>query len=163
MKVGISVNGKTYSAKAFKAGAGVVFYVTRVKGLRAPAFEELFQEVPDEHVGGGWVESGRWDGNRKAFDNTVDFLVGPDGAVWAKICSSPEELPKMSDYKGPGNLSPHLQADIQRRLRAFRILEEAEEARGVITMAREEAAVDGWALPVSVEDYLFWVEDEALI
>ena len=43
--------------------------------------------------------------------------------------------------------------DVLLRQKAFAILEQAEIDLGVIEMARDEASVDHWPLPVTVEDY----------
>ena len=53
--------------------------------------------------------------------------------------------------------------DVLCRQKAFKVLEQAEVNLGVIEMARDEASVDHWPLPVTVEDYLFWIEEEAFI
>ncbi len=44
---------------------------------------------------------------------------------------------------------------------AARILDEAEEAFAVKSMAEERALCGGWRKPDSIQDYLFWIEDEA--
>ena len=44
--------------------------------------------------------------------------------------------------------------------RAVRILDEAEEAFAVKSMAEEQALCGGWPKPDTVQDYLFWIEDE---
>ena len=49
---------------------------------------------------------------------------------------------------------------------ANRILDEAEEAFGARSLARERAAcppLGNWESPVTVADYLLWVEDEAAL
>jgi len=46
---------------------------------------------------------------------------------------------------------------------ANRILDEAEEAFGARSLARERAACGNWEPPVTVADYLLWVEDEAAL
>jgi hypothetical protein len=46
---------------------------------------------------------------------------------------------------------------------ANRILDEAEEAFGTRSLARERAACGNWESPVTVADYLLWVEDEAAL
>jgi hypothetical protein len=159
----ISINGESYPAQAFRAQDGVVLYVPQLERQDAPYFYQLFKDVPQEFVGRGWVGVGHWDGFRYDFETRADLLLGPDGTVWAQICGEPERLPEIDDQEDPIHLSPHYQADVFRRQRAFKILEEAEELYGAIEMARDEASVDHWPLPVSVEDYLFWIEEEAFI
>ena len=148
----------TIPTPAEEALDGAALVIQSDVGNPMPDLTTLFQDVPARRVSGGWIEAGEWDGNSFALDTWVDFQVAQDGTVWAKICSSVDNLPKV---KEPGDLSPFFQADIQCRRRAFQILEEAEDKMGVITMAREEATDDGWPYPVSVEDYLFWIEEEA--
>ena len=46
---------------------------------------------------------------------------------------------------------------------ANRILDEAEEAFGARSLARERAACGNWELPVTIADYLLWVEDETAL
>ncbi len=46
---------------------------------------------------------------------------------------------------------------------ANRILDEAEEAFGARSLASERAACGNWEPPVTVADYLLWVEDEAVL
>ena len=41
------------------------------------------------------------------------------------------------------------------------ILEEAEEAFAVKSMAEERALCGGWPKPETIHEYLFWIEDEA--
>lgn len=58
-------------------------------------------------------------------------------------------------------LEPELDGDSP-QLRALRILDDAEEAFAVKSMAEERALCCGWRKPDTVQDYLFWIEDEAL-
>ena len=44
---------------------------------------------------------------------------------------------------------------------AYRILDEAEEASGVRSLAKERAACGYWDLPQTVAEYLLWIEEEA--
>jgi hypothetical protein len=53
--------------------------------------------------------------------------------------------------------------DIMHLHQANRILEEAEEAFGALSLARQRAACASWDPPETVNDYLFWIEDEATI
>jgi hypothetical protein len=46
---------------------------------------------------------------------------------------------------------------------ANRMLDEAEEAFGARSLARERAACGNWEPSVTVADYLLWVEDEAAL
>jgi hypothetical protein len=45
--------------------------------------------------------------------------------------------------------------------KANRILDEAEEAFAVKSMAEERTASSEWPKPTSISEYLFWIEDEA--
>ena len=47
--------------------------------------------------------------------------------------------------------------------RARRILCEAEDAFEVVSMAHERASCGDWPAPALVQDYLFWIEDEARV
>ena len=47
--------------------------------------------------------------------------------------------------------------------RARRILCEAEDAFEVVSMAYERASCGDWPAPAMVQDYLFWIEDEARV
>jgi hypothetical protein len=46
---------------------------------------------------------------------------------------------------------------------ALRILEDAEEALGAKSMAQMRAANGSWRQPANVADFLFWIEDEAIV
>jgi hypothetical protein len=52
------------------------------------------------------------------------------------------------------------QLDIQRM--AFAILDEAEDAIGVKSLARERASCGEWPIPQTPGEFLFWIEDEAV-
>jgi hypothetical protein len=50
---------------------------------------------------------------------------------------------------------------IAQSCQANRILDEAEEAFGARSLAKERATCGYWELPQTVADYLLWIEDEA--
>jgi hypothetical protein len=91
---------------------------------------------------------GKWNGKEFSFETQVTFGVGPDGKVWAQVCNTPGELPDAAACD---------------TALALKILDEAEEAFNAKSMAEERAANGGWPKPVTVSDYLFWLEDEATI
>jgi hypothetical protein len=61
-------------------------------------------------------------------------------------------------------LAPQLLMMVQAdESQANRILDEAEEAFGARSLARERVACGNWAQPETVADYLLWIEDEATL
>ncbi|MEW5869895.1 MAG: hypothetical protein AB1894_11510 [Chloroflexota bacterium] len=102
-----------------------------------------------------------------ASEGDVLFGLGPDRAVWAKICDHPDELPLAEN--APGNPSAALRLGSgegrsgQVTALVWRMLTEAEETFGAKSMARERAACGGWPTPRSVADFLMWLEDEVEI
>ena len=89
----IEINGEACSGFAYQTQGGILIHLPSIQALHAPAFETLFQPLPEERLNGGFIEVGEWDGSAFPFEGDVLFGLGPDGAVWAKICDSPEELP----------------------------------------------------------------------
>jgi hypothetical protein len=62
-----------------------------------PPFESQFQLVPDGKVSGGHLEVGEFDGSSEyEWETDIEFLLGPDGKVWAKI-GSLDDLPDDDD------------------------------------------------------------------
>ncbi len=61
-------------------------------------------------------------------------------------------------------LAPQLLLMVQAdESQANRILDETEEAFGARSLARERAACGNWEPPMTIADYLLWVEDEAAL
>jgi hypothetical protein len=158
MNIQLEINGEPYTGSAFKTNDGILIHLPGVQAASAPPFETLFQGVPENKPNGGFLEVGEWNGKEFSFETQVTFGVGPDGKVWAQVCNTPGELPDAGDSPRPGHL-----ADTDVTALAFKILEEAEEAFNAKSMAKERAANGEWPLPVTVSDYLFWLEDEATI
>jgi hypothetical protein len=146
----IEINGETCTGIAYQATDGILIHLPGLQAPHAPAFETLFQPLPEERLNGGFIEAGEWDGKAFPFEGDVLFGLGPDGAVWARVCDHPDELP--SAENAPANL-----------LQAWRILADAEEALGAKSMARERAACGNWPRPHTIPDFLMWLEDEASI
>ncbi len=56
-------------------------------------FESQFQPVPNGKVSGGHLEVGEFDGSSEyEWETDIEFLLGPDGKVWAKV-GSLDDLP----------------------------------------------------------------------
>ena len=148
MNIQLEINGEPYTGTAFKTNDGILIHLPGVQAASAAPFETLFQGLPENKLNGGFLEAGEWHGNEFAFETQVTFGVGPDGKVWAQVCSNPGDLPDAADCD---------------TALGYKILDEAEEAFDVKSMAEERAANGGWPKPVTVSDYLFWLEDEATI
>ncbi len=105
-------------------------------------------KVPPHKVDAGHIEVGEWNGRSYPLDQDVSFSLSSDGqVVWAQICA-PHELPLID----AGSLE---------RI-AWRILGDAnDDELGILEMARERATTGGWPCPVTIQDFLFWIEDEA--
>lgn len=146
----ITIDGVSHDATAYQIAGGILIHLPGISLPEAPLFETLFQSLPDDRLLGGFIEVGDWDGKGYAFEGDVLFGLGPDGAVWGKICDHPDELPLAENV--PGNTAL-----------AWRMLAEAEEAFGAKSMALERSACGGWPTPRSVADFLMWLEDEAEI
>ena len=140
----IELNGEPYSGFAYQTQDGILIHLPGLQAPHAPGFEALFQPLPEERASSGFIEIGEWDGNAYPFEGDVPLMLGPDGAVWVKVCNAPDELPLAVDEP-----------------RAWRILEEAEEAFGAKQMAEERAACGEWPAPTTIADYLMYIEDEA--
>lgn len=158
MNIQLEINGEPYTGSAFKTNDGILVYLPGIQAASAPPFETLFQGVPENKLNGGNLEVGEWNGKEFSFESQVTFGIGPDGKVWAQVCNTPGELPDADVSPQPGR-----SADAGDTALAFKILDEAEEAFNAKSMANERAANGGWPLPVTVSDYLFWLEDEATI
>ncbi len=48
-------------------------------------FESQFQPLPNGKVSGGHLEVGEFDGSEYEWETDIEFLLGPDGKVWAKV------------------------------------------------------------------------------
>ncbi len=159
MDIQIEINGEPYTGKAYKAGNGIIIHLPGVQAPNAAPFESLFQAMPDGKMSGGFLEVGEWKAMKEPsrqeypFETQVNFVVGPDSKVWALVCDSLDELPEIGD--------PLPQASSEEIAR--RILNEAEEAYGATSMAKERAACSGWPEPKLVPEMLFWIEDEASV
>jgi len=148
MNIQLEINGEPYTGTAFKTNDGILIHLPGVQTASAAPFETLFRGLPENKLNGGFLEVGEWNGKEFSFETQVTFGVGPDGKVWAQVCDTPGELPDAATCD---------------TTLAYKILEEAEEAFNAKSMAEERAANGGWAKPVTVSDYLFWLEDEASI
>jgi hypothetical protein len=154
MNIQLEINGEPYTGTAFKTNDGIrrmICIRIHLPGVQAPSaapFETLFQGVPERKLNGGYLEVGPWNGREFTFETQVTFGVGPDGKVWAQVCNTPGELPD---------------ANACDTSLANKILEEAEEAFEAKSTAEERAANSGWPKPTTINDYLFWLEDEATI
>lgn len=148
MNIQLEINGEPYTGTAFKTNDGILIHLPGIQAASAAPFETLFQGLPENKLNGGFLEVGEWNGKEFSFETQVTFGVGPDGKVWAQVCDTPGELPDAA--AGDTTL-------------ACKILDEAEEAFDAKSMAEERAANGGWPKPVTVSDYLFWLEDEATI
>ena len=51
----------------------------------------------------------------------------------------------------------------QTRAKGWRMLQEGEEAFAVMSMVEERAYFDGYEWPITIEEYIYWIEDEARI
>lgn len=166
MNVDLKIYGRTCQGNAYKAGRGLIIHLPEMKISRAASFETMFLPIPQERAAGGFLEVGQWNGSRYEFEGNVAFCLAPDGSVWAKICDSPEELPLVRGENGvsqedfPGKAESSAGSDSEL---ASRILDEAEEAFTARSMAKERAACGGWKPPATISDYLFWIEDEAMV
>ena len=95
----IELNGEAYTGFAYQTQDGICRMLCiriHLPGLQAPhtpGFEALFQPIPEERVSGGFIEIGEWDGSSYPFEGDVPLMLGPDGAVWARVCERPDELP----------------------------------------------------------------------
>jgi len=148
MKIQLEINGEPYTGTAFKTNDGILIHLPGVQAASTAPFETLFQGLPENKLNGGFLEVGEWNGKEFSFETQVTFGVGPDGKVWAQVCDTPGELPDAAACD---------------TTLACKILDEAEEAFDARSMAEERAANGGWPKPVTVSDYLFWLEDEATI
>jgi len=148
MNIQLEINGEPYTGTAFKTNDGILIHLPGVQAASAAPFETLFQGLPENKLNGGFLEVGEWNGKEFSFETQVTFGVGPDGKVWAQVCDTPGELPDAAACD---------------TTLACKILDEAEEAFDARSMAEERAANGGWPKPVTVSDYLFWLEDEATI
>ena len=148
MNIQLEINGEPYTGTAFKTNDGILIHLPGVQAASAAPFETLFQGLPENKLNGGFLEVGEWNGKEFSFETQVTFGVGPDGKVWAQVCDTPGELPDAAACD---------------TTLACKILDEAEEAFDAKSMAEERAANGGWPKPVTVSDYLFWLEDEATI
>ena len=140
----IELNGEPYSGFAYQTQDGILIHLPGLQASHAPDFEALFQPLPEERVSGGFIEIGEWDGSSYPFEGDVPLMLGPDGAVWARVCNTTDDLPLSVDEP-----------------RAWRILEEADEAFGAKQMAEERAACGEWPAPTTIPEYLTYIEDEA--
>ena len=140
----IEINSEPYTGFVYQTQDGILIHLSGLQAPHALGFEALFQAIPDERVSGGFIEVGEWDGHAYPFEGDVPLMLGPDGAVWARVCDRPDDLPLAVDEP-----------------RAWRILEEAEEAFGARQMAEERAACGEWPAPTTIPDFLMWIEDEA--
>ena len=148
MNIQLEINGEPHTGSAFKTNDGILIHLPGVQAASAAPFETLFRGLPENKLNGGFLEVGKWNGTEFSFETQVTFGVGPDGKVWAQVCNTPGELPDAAACD---------------TALAFKILDEAEEAFNAKSMADERAANGGWPKPVTVSDYLFWLEDEATI
>lgn len=152
----IEINGETCTGIAYQAADGIrrmlciCIHLPGLQAPHAPTFETLFQPLPEERLNGGFIEAGEWDGSAFPFEENVLFGLGPDGAVWARVCDHPDELPPAEN--APASVAL-----------AWRMLSEAEEAFNAKSMARERAACGNWPQPRTIPDFLMWLEDEASI
>ncbi len=69
-----------------------------------------------------------------------DIIIGPDRHVWVVMPVGFTDLSKEMGH---------------------RILAEAEEAFGLLSLIWERANAGNWDRPTSIPEYLFWLEDEA--
>ena len=146
----IEINGEPHQGVAYQAADGILIHLPGIQAPHAPAFETLFEPLSEERLNGGFIEVGEWNGNTYPYEGDVLFGLGPDGAVWTKVCDYPDDLPLTRQV--PGKIAL-----------AWRMLIEAQEALGVKSMARERAACGHWPAPHTIQDYLMWLEDEASI
>lgn len=144
----IEINGETYQGFAYQAASGILVHLPGIQAPHAPAFETLFQPLPEERLDGGFIEVGEWDGSAFPFEGDVLFSLGLDGAVWAKVCDSLDELPLAEGT--PRNT-----------FLAWRMLAEAEKAFGAKSMARQRAAEKRRPVPRAIPDFLRHLEEEA--
>lgn len=148
--ISVEHDGVLHSGVAYQTADGVLIHLPGIQLPGTPAFAALFQPIPDERLNSGFIEVGEWDGQAFPFEGELFFGLGPDGAVWAKVCDSPDELPGV-------DLANEAQG------RAWRMLAEAEEAFSAKSMARQRAAYGNWPAPRSIPDYLMWLEDETAV
>jgi hypothetical protein len=146
----IEINGDPYQGTAYQAGNGILIHLPGVQSPYASAFEALFQPLPGDRLSGGFIEAGEWDGKAFPFEGDLLFGLGPDGAVWAKVCESLQELPVV-------------EAVDDKTSRAWRILAEADEAFELNNMAIERATGSNRLAPSTIPDYLMFIEEEAEI
>ena len=140
----IEINGEPYNGFAYQSQYGILIYVPGLQAPHAPGFEALFQPVPEERARSGFIEIGEWDGSAYPFEGDCPLQIGPDGAVWAKVCDRPDDLPLALDEP-----------------RAWQILAEADDAFGAKQMAQERASCGNWPAPATIPDFLLYIEDEA--
>jgi hypothetical protein len=139
----IEINGEACHGFAYQTQSGILIHLPGIQAPHALAFETLFQALPEERLSGGFIEAGEWDGGAYAFEGEAAFCLGPDGAVWTKVCNRPEELPLAEN--APAN-----------HALAWRMLDEAEEAFGAKSLACQAGRT-----PCAIPDYLLRLEEEA--
>ena len=144
----IEINGDPYQGTAYQAGNGILIHLPGVQSPSASAFEALFQPLPGDRLSGGFIEAGEWDGKAFPFEGDLLFGLGPDGAVWAKVCESLQELPVVDAMNDQTS-------------RAWRILAEADEAFNIKSLVIERAACSNRLAPNTISDYLMYIEEEA--
>ena len=161
----IEINGEACSGFAYQTQGGILIHLPSIQALHAPAFETLFQPLPEERLNGGFIEVGEWDGSAFPFEGDVLFGLGPDGAVWAKVCDSPEELPLATNESTDPSTTLRLRTGEghsgQVASLAWRMLAEAEEAFSAKSMARQRAAEKYQPAPRTILDFLKHLEDES--
>jgi hypothetical protein len=143
----IEINGDPYQGTAYQAGNGILIHLPGVQSPYASAFEALFQPLPGDRLSGGFIEAGEWDGKAFPFEGDLLFGLGPDGAVWAKVCESLQELPVV-------------EAVDEKTSCAWRILAEADEAFELKSTVIERAAGSNRLAPSTIPDYLMLIEEE---
>ena len=106
----IELNGEPYTGFAYQTQDGTLISLPGLQAPHAPGFEALFHPLPEERASSGFIEIGEWDGSAYPFEGDVPLMLGPDGAVWAKVCNVPDELPLAveltTDYRSLTNYRP---------------------------------------------------------
>jgi hypothetical protein len=85
---------------------------------KAQVFETLFTEMPDHKHCGGHLEVGEFDGcSEYEWETDLEFMLGPDGHVWAKIggLDLRHPRPEGDGLVNVSNMVSHFQA-IHRKL-----------------------------------------------
>jgi hypothetical protein len=93
----------------------------------------------------------------------IDMDVLSDAPEWGKSAARAEETLQLTHRVMEKIEKAVKDGDLAKSRQANHILDEAEEAFGVRSLAKERAACGNWDPPETIADYLLWIEAEAAI